>query len=133
MNTSEPCTCNALFRDYTQFRVRFEPEEGVLRVSMQGQPVPCYSEALLGEARAIQCAIESGGGLIEHEGSWVGQLEQKIGFGCVNRHLQGVLIQRLQAGNFVRLPGKHLTHANDVAQIGQYGVRTQCRACSSFH
>ena len=69
MNTSEPCTCNALFRDYTQFRVRFEPEEGVLRVSMQGQPVPCYSEALLAEARAIQCAIESGGGLIEHEGT----------------------------------------------------------------
>ncbi|HEY5763376.1 MAG TPA: crotonase/enoyl-CoA hydratase family protein [Rhodocyclaceae bacterium] len=68
MNTSESIASQPLFRDYTQFRVRFEPEDGVLRVSMQGRPVPCYSEALLEEARAIQCSIEAGGGLIEHAG-----------------------------------------------------------------
>lgn len=68
MNTSESLSSTALLRDYTQFRVRFEPEDGVLRVSMQGQPVPCYSEAMLAEAQEIQGAIESGGGLVQHEG-----------------------------------------------------------------
>lgn len=60
---------NILYREFSQFRVRFEAEDGVLRVSMRGQPVPCYSEALLGEAKQIQGAIEASGGVIEHEGA----------------------------------------------------------------
>lgn len=63
---------SALFRNFSQFRVRFEPEEGVLRVSMQGQPVPCYSENMLREANGIQEAITASGGEIE----WSGELHR---------------------------------------------------------
>ena len=59
---------DSLFHGFAQFRNHFEPEDGVLRIAMQGRPVPCFSLALLDEARKIQCCVEASGGMIEWQG-----------------------------------------------------------------
>lgn len=59
---------DSLFSGFTQFRNHFEAEDGVLRIAMQGQPVPCFSLALLDEARRIQRSIEASGGTIAWQG-----------------------------------------------------------------
>jgi DSF synthase len=62
-------TPSLLTAKYSQFTVGFQPDIGALRVAMRGSPVPCFSEALLGEARDIQRAIAAGGGCIESDGA----------------------------------------------------------------
>lgn len=59
---------NPLFGNFQQFRTRFEPADGILWVAMQGRPVPCFSPALLAEARLIGQRIERSGGVVDGPG-----------------------------------------------------------------
>ncbi len=78
--------CNdSLFHGYKQFSNRFEPENGVLRLAMQGQPMPCFSLALLEEVRNIQCQIEACGGMI----AWQGELH-RLDFLVLESKVSGV-------------------------------------------
>ena len=79
------CRNDSLFYGYEQFRNHFEPEDGVLRVAMQGQPMPCFSVALLEEARNIQCRIEASGGKI----AWQGELH-RLNFIVLESNVPGV-------------------------------------------
>ena len=76
---------DSLFHGYKQFSNHFEPEDGVLRVAMQGQPMPCFSLALLEEVRNIQCHIEASGGMI----AWQGELH-RLNFIVLESKVPGV-------------------------------------------
>ena len=52
---------------------------------MQGQPVPCFSLALLERARNIQCNIEASGGMI----AWQGELH-RLNFLVLESKVSGV-------------------------------------------
>lgn len=73
------------FDQFRHFDVRFEPADGMLRTAMRGFPIPCFSETLLNEARAIQRCIEAGGGTID----WHGQ-RHRIDFVVLESAVPGV-------------------------------------------
>ncbi|MBK7424961.1 MAG: enoyl-CoA hydratase/isomerase family protein [Propionivibrio sp.] len=76
---------DSLFHGYKQFSNNFEPEDGVFRFAMQGQPIPSFSLALLEEIRNIQCRIEASGGMI----AWQGELH-RLNFIVLESNVAGV-------------------------------------------
>lgn len=101
---------DSLFHGYVQFSNHFEPEDGVLRVAMQGQPMPCYSLALLAEARNIQCRIEASGGMI----TWQGE-QHRLNFIVLESKVPGVF----NLGGDIAL-FRRLIEARDRAGLSRY-------------
>lgn len=56
---------HALFQQLT---TRFDPEDGVIWLDMQGQPRPCFTPQLLDELRKYQRTLENQGGRLKHAG-----------------------------------------------------------------
>jgi len=96
---------------YRQFNVGFEPDGGALRVAMRGTPVPCFSEALLGEARAIQRSIAAAGGRIEWDGE-----SRRIDFVVLESAIPGVF----NLGGDIAL-FRRLIEARDREGLARYG------------
>jgi len=101
---------DSLFQGYVQFSNHFEPEDGVLRLAMQGQPMPCFSLALLEEVRNIQFRIEASGGMI----AWQGELH-RLNFLVLESKVSGVF----NLGGDIAL-FRRLIEARDRFGLGRY-------------
>jgi DSF synthase len=109
MQTTQPLSL--LTRKFSQFDVRFEQDAGALRVAMRGTPVPCFSPALLGEARDIQRAIAASGGRIES-----GYETQRVDFVVLESSIPGVF----NLGGDIAL-FRRLIDARDREGLARYG------------
>ena len=59
---------NVLDREYGQLKTRFEQEYGVIWLTMNPTPRPCFTPELLSNLREAQIIVESTGGMIASEG-----------------------------------------------------------------
>jgi DSF synthase len=110
LHIASPACTDSLFHGFAQFNNRFEPEDGVLRVAMQGHPVPCFSMDLLNEARRIQRSIEAGGGMID----WQGE-QHRLDFVVLESNVSGVF----NLGGDIAL-FRRLIEARDRAGLSKY-------------
>lgn len=101
---------DSLFHGYMQFSNRFEPENGVLRLAMQGQPMPCFSLTLLEEVRNIQRQIEACGGMIAWQGG-----QHRLNFLVLESKVPGVF----NLGGDIAL-FRRLIEARDRVGLGRY-------------
>ncbi len=67
-------------------------------------------------------------GFVHHKSGGIGELQDEVGLGRVDRDLQSMGVQRLQPADVLRLPGGHLLHPHDIAEIDEGRIRSQRRA-----